>query len=281
MPIMTEPFPGARRDYLTATRFRVAVLLSLVLHALALWELPAMPRLRPGPLEEEARNVPLSVRLAPPPAPTAQAAPAPRERPRALARPAPPVERAQPAPRPAAPPAMDAPAVATAPARAPVETDLMAYVEARRRARAEAAGGSESRPREQDENERASRTATANLAGTREQVFGYDPAKSGGVFQVEHLGFDYAEFTFVGWNGDARRYTKQLIEVRKGANSDIRIAVVRRIIAIIREHEPEEFTWDSKRLGRSLTLSSRSRDSAGLEDFMMAEFFAGSAAARR
>ena len=63
------------------------------------------------------------------------------------------------------------------------------------------------------------------------------------------------------------------IEVRKGSNSDIRIAVVRKMIAIIREYEQEDFLWESQRLGRSLTLSARARDNAGLEDFMMREFF--------
>jgi hypothetical protein len=61
--------------------------------------------------------------------------------------------------------------------------------------------------------------------------------------------------------------------LRRGNASDIRLAIVRKMIAIIREHEPEEFVWDSTRLGRSLTLSSRLRDNSGLEEFMMQEFF--------
>jgi len=85
--------------------------------------------------------------------------------------------------------------------------------------------------------------------------------------------YDDAEFVFFGWNRDIRRNTAQLIEVRRGNNKDIRIAVVRKIIAIIREYEQEEFLWESKRLGRNLTLSARAKDNAGLEDFMMREFF--------
>jgi hypothetical protein len=64
-----------------------------------------------------------------------------------------------------------------------------------------------------------------------------------------------------------------VIEVRKGDNSDIRIAVVRRMIAIIREHETENFLWESHRLGRQLTLSARARDNTELEAFMLQEFF--------
>ena len=152
----------------------------------------------------------------------------------------------------------------------------MAFVDARRRARnAPAPDPAIPPPAQLSENQRASRAAAANLASGNPQVFGYDPSKSGGVFTIERMGYDYAEFTFTGWNSNARRHTKQLIEVRKGTNADIRIAIVRRMIAIIREYEPEEFSWDSQRLGRSLTLSSRPRDNAGLEEFMMLEFFGG------
>jgi hypothetical protein len=65
---------------------------------------------------------------------------------------------------------------------------------------------------------------------------------------------------FYGWNKNVERNTAQLIEVRRGVNSDIRIAVVRRMIAIIREHEHEDFIWESKRLGRNVSLSARARD---------------------
>jgi hypothetical protein len=78
---------------------------------------------------------------------------------------------------------------------------------------------------------------------------------------------------FFGWNRQVRRNTAQLIDVRKGEHSDIRLAVVRRMISIIREYEQEDFLWESQRLGRNLTLSARLRDSAGLEDFLLREFF--------
>ena len=87
------------------------------------------------------------------------------------------------------------------------------------------------------------------------------------------MGYDYAEFVFYGWNKDINRDTMQHIEVRKGNASDIRVAVVRRMIAIIREHEQEDFVWESQRLNRNVTLSARSRDNAGLEEFMLREFF--------
>jgi hypothetical protein len=45
------------------------------------------------------------------------------------------------------------------------------------------------------------------------------------------------------------------------------------MIAIIREYEQQDFVWESRRLGRSLMLSARQRDNAGLEQFLMQEFF--------
>jgi hypothetical protein len=45
------------------------------------------------------------------------------------------------------------------------------------------------------------------------------------------------------------------------------------MIAIIREHEQNDFVWESRRLGRYVTLSARPRDNDGLEEFMLAEFF--------
>ena len=64
----------------------------------------------------------------------------------------------------------------------------------------------------------------------------------------------------------------QLIEVRKGNNPDIDIAVIREIISIIRRHESGDFSWYSKRTSKSYMLSARTRDNAMLEDFMMREF---------
>jgi len=136
-------------------------------------------------------------------------------------------------------------------------------------------GSASPAPQVEDDNARANRLAAANLASQRKLAFGYDPTQGGGVFQITRMGYDSAEFVFFGWDREIRRNTKQLIEVRKGNNSDIRIAVVRRMIAIIREYEQEDFLWESYRLGRSLILSARARDNAGLEDFMMREFFAG------
>jgi hypothetical protein len=85
-----------------------------------------------------------------------------------------------------------------------------------------------------------------------------------------------AEFVFFGWNKDIRRNSKQTIQVAKGDAPDIKVAMVRRMIALIREQEKGDFTWVSHRLGREVSLSARPADQAGLEDFLLKEFFSSS-----
>jgi len=271
---------------LTIPTIRVAFALSLALHAAMLWAwFPRLHQLSFERSERDKASGPLVVELAPeptraasvapepPPAPAVQAprterAPAPKAPPRPP--PTPPVI-AQQAPAPAVVSPPDTPAVA-APALTPVEGDFSSHLEARRRARGAAPDGGLSTPSVEDERERHNRSVAANLGLDRTPTFGTDRS-GGGVFRIERMGFDAAEFYFFGWNTDIRRNSRQLIEVRKGNNPDIRIAIVRRMIAIIRDRVSGDFDWVSQRLGRNVTLSARQSDNAGLEDFLMQEFF--------
>jgi hypothetical protein len=278
-----------RRDGVTIPTIWVAVTLSVLVHIAALWQL--WPHLRLLPLTKSEvgdASSPLTVRLTPLPGPAPipeallapQSRPSPRlearprRAPKAPRRPPPPVialNRPTPdTPRP--PPAVSAPAAPPA----PVAGDMASYIAARRRARGEPAFDSApNAPPADNEDARSKRIVADNLASQSPRTFGYDPAQGGGMFQIERMSYDDAEFLFFGWNKEIRRKTKQLITVRKGNNSDMRIAVIRKMIAIIREHEQGDFLWESQRLGRDVTLSARARDNAGLEDFMMSEFFPG------
>ncbi len=275
----------SRPDGVVIPRIWMMIALSILLHIAALWELPPISVRLPGLGEEPGKQASLSIRLVPPgppaPADSALSLPAPK--------PAPQVRRPKVVPRRQATPpvialkepnatATPAPSV-SAPRPAPAG-DMASYIEARRRARGEIDTTAPAPAAESDEA-RTRRLVAGNLESTRETAFGYDPNRGGGVFQIQSLNIDYAEFLFLGWNKDVGRNTKQLIEVRRGNNSDIRIAVVRKMIAIIREYEREEFLWQSRRLGRSITLSARARDNAGLEDFMMREFFFSTNAAQQ
>ena len=115
----------------------------------------------------------------------------------------------------------------------------------------------------------------SNLPTPSKGVAGEEPRRGGGIFEIKRLDFDDAAFAFFGWNKDMGRRTSQLIEVRRGNNSDMRIAVVRRMITIIRMYEHEDFVWDSQRLERKVVLSAREQDTAALEAFMLKEFFEG------
>jgi len=270
---------------------RVAFALSLALHAAALWEwLPRLHELSFTHSEQDKASGPLVVELAPepsravtpapappaaPPAAPSQAQPAPARRapqPKATPRPPPPppvITQDRPAPPLAPPP--ETPSVA-APAPPPGAADFYAALEARRRARGAAPDGGVSAPTAEDERQRHNREVAANLGLDRTPTYGTDQT-GGGVFRIQRMSSDYAEFIFFGWNKDIRRNSQQRIEVRRGDNPDMQTAVIRSMIAIIRDREPGDFVWISSRLGHNVTLSARPSDNAELEAFMKQEFF--------
>lgn len=94
-----------------------------------------------------------------------------------------------------------------------------------------------------------------------------------GLFMIKRMDPYNASFSFKGWVNDYTSANTQFYQVEAGSGEDIRLVMVRRMIGIIREHYNGDFDWISNRLGRTVTLSARPADSAGLEDFLMKEFF--------
>ena len=94
-----------------------------------------------------------------------------------------------------------------------------------------------------------------------------------GVFQILSKGHRAAQFSFNGWTGDRSNSRRDVIDVDAGLNGNIEVAIIRRMIELIRTHYQGDFNWDSHRLGRVVVLSARVEDTAGLEEFMMREFF--------
>lgn len=306
------PLPP-RRNTVEIPVFWIVLLLSALVHLAVLVFVPPLRlEIRPGvdpdaPLAVELqppRRAPEAPAAVPKPKPAPPVAVAPRptppppKPPRAEAAPArkPAARPAEAAPRPApaekpapalpsAPPviASTPPAEETRPAPAPERAasppagDLASYIEARRRARGASAAApappSAAPSPPPDDEARRNQIVARNLGLNRAPVFGGPPRQGGGVFQITRLHYGNAEFAFFGWNKDIRRNTSQLIEVRKGEHPSIEIAVIRRMIAIIREHESGDFVWESDRLGRDVMLSARPADNAGLEEFLMREFF--------
>ena len=94
-----------------------------------------------------------------------------------------------------------------------------------------------------------------------------------GIFEITSLENGSATFTFLGWVGDFSASHRQYFNVEASRGEDVRRVMIRRMISLIREHYQGDFNWESHRMGRTIVLSARQEDSAGLEDFLMLEFF--------
>jgi hypothetical protein len=93
------------------------------------------------------------------------------------------------------------------------------------------------------------------------------------VCKITSLGSRHATFSFRGWTNDYSAAKRQFFEVEATGGQDVKLLLVRRMISLIREHYDGNFNWESHRLNRSVVLSAKPEDSAGLEDFLMKEFF--------
>jgi len=283
----------APRNAISVPLIWVAIVLSLLVHLAALYEF--FPKMSPLSLAGPDKQgiSPLAVMLAAPPGPrkAPPAAQEPTPPPVVVRPPAPRPSRPAPMLAPVVPPTADPdalrvpppPPVAAAPpappqARPPVEGDMAAYIAARRRERGEpepsgSQGVAPNAPAVDDDKARRDRIVAENMAAVRTPTFGGEPRNGGGMFQLRQIGLNDAQFTFFGWNTDTKRRVNQRIDVQKGDNPDIRIAIVRKIISIIRDQESGSFRWQSLRLGRDVSLSARPEDTAEIEAFMMREFF--------
>ncbi len=94
-----------------------------------------------------------------------------------------------------------------------------------------------------------------------------------GIFEITNLSSRHGGFAFRGWTNDYSSSRRQFFEVEASSGQDIRLVMVKRMIGLIREHYQGDFNWDSHRLARVVILSAKPEDNAGLEDFMMMEFF--------
>lgn len=289
---MSNPFGALRSRYdrITISTIHVAFALSLLLHLIAMWTWSSRIKMRPfEDVRMGEQGGTLVVRIARPPtppprpAPSAESPPVPERRlvmPKSAPRSAPPPS----APRVLAVERQGRPAVAAPPPRpsdaprAAAGDDLASYVEARRRSRDPApaaqpsAAAQPAAPAESDQA-RVNREAAARLGFSATPTFGSNKNLGGGTFQVRSVGLERAELAFYGWNKFINRISLQVFEVPRGNNPSTQLAVVRKIIEIIREQESGAFLWESLRLRRDLTLSARPADNAALEAFMMEEFF--------
>jgi hypothetical protein len=290
-----KPFPFVKTDQLrTAAGIGISLLLHLFL--LLLWS--EAPLRKPSESSGSARSLPLVVELnrqpletrAAPPAPTPKSQP--QRSPQSATRPAPakpkperPVAKKQLAPRPSVPPRPTVPAypteervakpersTRTAPAEAAPPADMSEMVAAAR-ARRGATGipAPDDAPRNDEARPQGDEVARANIARSIAQARG--PSGAGGVFQITHKGVREASFLFRGWDSGNRSGLRELVQVDAGPGGNVETAIVRKMIELIRRYYPGDFSWNSHRLGRVVTLSARREDTAGLEEFLKKEFF--------
>lgn len=260
----------------------LAIALSVLLHALGFWYLleHAPVPATATPRGDDSR---LSVTLTPF---QAGAAPAPESlAPAPVKKPLPrkPIRQTAPSTAPAATPRVTiTPADSAQPVPMPAPAaDMLTQLDAARKRRADAAA-QDGTAAPEDDAQRANRIARANIAAAHPGgAQGADQDDHGGVFQIRRIGLHSADFMFRGWNLNFRRDSTQLIDVDQGAENDIRIAVVKKMIELIRRHKSGDFIWDSHRLDKQFTLSARPEHDSELQQFLLREFFPDYVAAVR
>ena len=232
----------------------IGIVLSLVLHFFFLFALKKPVELK---MPEEAG--PLDVQLAPP------ATPHPSERPHPIERPSPVQQERRPERQRVRPSESRAMPVLTAPKsnalqQAAPKMSFMDYVNAARRRR------------DADQNEYPEKPQPMGPM----QDSGVKPQGTSGVFQLIRISDSSAEFSFRGWHSEYSNSHKEVFDVEAGTGQDVKLAVIRKIIEIIRRYYKGDFNWDSQRLGTVVVLSARPKDDKALESFLMKDFFGSS-----
>lgn len=253
-------------------RIAIGIGLSLLLHALLFIFLP-----KPVQVDGVPSSGPLEVRLnapppaAPPPTQTAKAEPAPPRTPSRRTITAAPSAKPSPFSVPMEPPDKPQPRRPPDPEQPQSMAELVQRNQMRRAAVDAAAARYNAAGRaaagEQSEEEIRNANLNRNLQSLSRQ-----PDGTNGIFQIINKGHRFAQFSFREWTTDDSSSKRRVVEVDAGQGGDVELAIVRKMIELIREHYQGNFNWDSYRLGRVVTLSARKEDSEGLEQFMMREF---------
>ncbi len=256
----------------------VALIVSLLIHALILFfvlpKFDQAPEVEPPPFEvvlaqpEQIETPPAPLPEVLPPEPIPEPPAEPIKKPKVMTKPKSKTSK---------PSDFSVPDVLTTPQPAPDKVptpddkpvDMMAYVNKKRA----------ERDAEEASAARINAEAVAKERGPSEEEKRDAKIKSNfqngtnGIFEITSLSNNSATFTFLGWVGDFSASHRQYFEVEASRGEDVRRVMIRRMISLIREHYQGDFNWESHRMARTIVLSARQEDSAGLEDFLMLEFF--------
>lgn len=226
--------------------------------------LPASPPTAPTPPQEK----PIAVEAEPKPAP--KLPPLPAQSPPSRSQPKPKAAEKPSKPAPTQPAKEKAISKATPKTAPDAPMDLSDYInqaKARRRAAEGIFDSQESVASATPPQPSADEIRMANVRRNLQM-----PGTSG-IFQILRIGPRTAEFSFRAWTTGQSNPRLQTIQVDAGPDGDIERAIVRRMIQLIRQYYKEDFNWESHRLHRVVVLSAREKDTAGLEDFLIREFF--------
>lgn len=130
--------------------------------------------------------------------------------------------------------------------------------------------------RENEEARAAERGPSANEIAQANVDFQARKASGpqNGMFEIISKGPRISQYLYSGWGSDARHKKRQTITVDAGLNGDMEKAIVNSMIALIRKDvSGDQFIFESQKLGRSVVLSARLEDTAGLQAFLLREFF--------
>ncbi|AIY42202.1 hypothetical protein LT85_3044 [Collimonas arenae] len=269
----------------------VGVLISILFHAVGIWylltqlpiELPSTPApgnmgtvsitLAPAPTnapKPQVKTPPAKPKTAPAPAKPRKTTPRTAQ----IRKPITPV-----APETVVTPQPDAPKYAES-----VQEDFSSHIQAARERREAAQAQERAMEGDNSPSEDAPQSpndiARANIQAQRGWM-GIDKAKNGGIFEVRDKTPFRANLVFHGWSTDNNRNATQYIPVERGADVSIEMAIVNKMIEMIRKKTQTDIPWRSQRLGRVITLSARLKDTDELQQFLMREMFYQDAAPPR
>ena len=149
--------------------------------------------------------------------------------------------------------------------------DLMSYIKAQRQ-RSQGVEDSHARedaaPKANTGGPSADEIRDANIQNNLQQQ------GTNGIFEIRRKTLRTAQFSFKGWKNNYSNARLEIIDVEAGPDGNIDLAIIKKMIEIIRREYKGDFNWESDRLGRSVVLSARIEDNAALEEFLMQDFLA-------
>ena len=142
-------------------------------------------------------------------------------------------------------------------------TDMMSLINANRQRR------------QAEEQSASAKDRGAPIEDQRDAAIKRNLAQEGtnGIFQIRYIGLHTGQFSFKGWKNNYNNARLETFDVQAKGSESIQLAIIRKMIAIIRQEYSGDFQWESQQLGRAVTLSARLEDSAELEQFLLKEMF--------